>query len=133
MNQTLVKAQPARRGERGGARLKFIIVLLIVGATAYAGYLYIPVAYDAYLFKDLMKHDVDVAVAQGYQPSWVKDQLVKSSPEYNVPSDAVITPTQQDSRVAVRVQFTRIIEFPGYNYRYEFDHTAKSTDFLTIK
>ncbi len=122
-----------RTAELGGARLKFIIVMLIVGSIAYAGYLYIPVQLDAWRYRDLMQHDCDVAVTQGYQPSWVRDQLVKSAAEYNVPADAVITPTQQDNRITVRVQFTRPIEFPGYTYQYEFDYTAQSTNFLTFK
>ncbi|MEA2203391.1 MAG: hypothetical protein QOE77_167 [Blastocatellia bacterium] len=124
---------PTRKGERGAARAKLLIFLVFAGAMIYAGYLYLPVAYDAYLFKDLMQHNVDVAVTQGYQPSWVQDQLTKSLAEYNVPANAIITPVQRDQRVEVRVQFTRPIELPGYTYEYEFDHTAKSTAFLTIK
>ncbi len=119
--------------ERGSARLKFLIVMALICIGVYAGYLYLPVAYDTYLFKDLMQHKVDVASAQGYAPAWVGDQLTKSAPEYNVPPEVVITPFQQDNRTQVRVQFTRPIEFPGFTYQYEFDHTAKSTEFLTMK
>jgi hypothetical protein len=133
MNQRFTGVQVSRRGERGGARLKFIIVVSIVAVVAYAGYLYVPVQFDAYRYKDLMQHDVDVASTQGYPVTWVSDQLKKSAAEYNVPANAIITPSAQDSRVIVRVQFTRTIEFPGYTYEYEFDHTAKSTAFLTIK
>ena len=133
MNQTLVEWRASRSSERGGARLKFLIVILILGALAYAGYLYVPVAYQSYLFKDLMQRDVDMALAQGYPASWVSDQLKKSAADYGVPADASITPAQRDSRVTVRVQFTRPIELPGYTYHYEFDHTANSTNFLTVK
>ena len=119
--------------ERGSARLKFLLVMAIIGVLAYSGYLFLPIAYQAYLFKDLMQHDVDVAGAQGYPPSWVRDQLSKSATEYGVPADAQITPAQRDNRLEVRVQFTRPIPFPGYTYQYEFDHTAKSTAFLTYK
>jgi hypothetical protein len=122
-----------RSDERGSARLKFLIVIAIIGALAYAGYLYIPIAYQAYQLKDLMQHEVDVAATQGYPATWVKDQLVKSSAEYGIPTDAVITPAQRDNRVEVRVQFTKPIEFPGYTYQYEFDYTARSTAFLTMK
>jgi hypothetical protein len=124
---------PTRKGERGAARAKLLVFLVFAGVMIYAGYMYLPVAYDAYLFRDLMQHNVDVAVTQGYQPSWVHDQLTKSLAEYNVPPNAIITPVQRDQRVEVRVQFTRPIELPGYTYEYEFDHTAKSTAFLTIK
>lgn len=122
-----------RKNERGSSRLKFLIVMSIIVVSAYAGYLYIPVAYRAYLFKDLMQHYVDVAATQGYQPSWAAEQLLKSEAEYEVPSNAVITPAQRDQRIEVRVQFTRPIEFPGYTYEYVFDHTAKSTAFLSFK
>jgi hypothetical protein len=121
------------RGEHGGARLKFLVVIAIIALVAYTGYLFIPVAYQAFRFKDLMQNEVDAAVAMGRSPSWVKEQLVKSSSEYGIPADAIITPTQEDNRMVVRVQYTQPIEFPGYVYNYEFDHTAKSATFLSVK
>jgi|SRR6266850_1223161 len=123
----------ARTNERGSARLKFLMVIAVIGIIAYAGYVYVPVAYQSYLLKDLMQHDVDVAATQGYPASWVKDQLTKSAKEYDMPPDAVIEPTQQENRVVVRVRFVRPLEFPGFTYQYAFDHTAMSTTFLTFK
>lgn len=122
-----------RTSEQGGARLKFIIVLAIIAAVAYAGYQFIPVAYQAYQLKDLMQHDVDTAVAMGKPASWVRDQLVKNAVDYGIPPDALIEPLQQENRMQVRVYFRRPIEFPGFVYDYEFDHTAKSATFLSIK
>ena len=119
----------ARKSEQGSARLKFVVVMLILGSIGYASYLYIPVAYNAYLFKDLMQQKVNAAIALGHQPGWVKDQLVKSAPEYQVPPDAEITSVLLNKRMEVRAYFIRPIEFPGYTYEYTFDHTAKSTDF----
>ena len=127
------KAFLNKPGERGGARLKFIIVMAVFAIVAYIGYLYVPVAYDAYYFKDVMQNKVDMAATQGYETVWVKDQLVKSESEYHVPPDAIITPAQKENRVEVRVQFSRPIQLPGYTYSYDFDYTAKSTAFLTIK
>jgi hypothetical protein len=123
----------SRTGECGSARLKFLTVMVVIGALAYAGYLFAPVAYYRFYFKDLMHHDVEVAATQGYPPSWVKDQLAKSEAEYSVPANALITPAQREGRLEVRVQFTQPIEFPGYTYQWEFDYTAKSTAFLTFK
>ena len=122
-----------RSGERGSATLKFVVVMAIMCSTAYAGYLYVPVAFQANTFKELMQHYADVAVAQGYKPSWVGEQLMKSAPEYQIPANAIITSTQRDNRIEVRVQFVRVIEFPGYTYNYEFDETVKSTAFLAFK
>jgi len=122
-----------KSNERGSARLKFLLVVLILGAVGYSAYLFIPIAYQAYLFKDLMQHDADVAASMGYQPTWVSDQLKKSLGEYGIPPDAIITPAQRDGRIEVRVQYTHLIQFPGYPYVYQFDHTARSTPFLTFK
>jgi len=107
--------------------------MAILGACAYGGYLYVPVAFQASTYKDLMQHYADVAATQSYSTTWVTDQLTKSGPEYGVPADAVITPTMRDGRMEVRVQFVRVIEFPGYPYNYEFDSTVRSTAFLTFK
>ena len=122
-----------RRSEQGGARLKLVIAIAIFASVVYAGYLYVPVAVDAYYFEDAMQNKVNLAAAQGYEASWIRDQLVKSGAEYHVPADAVISPAQKDGRVEVRVQFSRPIQLPGYTYNYDFDYTAKSTTFLTIK
>jgi hypothetical protein len=117
-------------GEYGGSRLKFLIVVVILGVVGYASYLYIPVRYDAYLFQDLMQHDVDVASASGKTTAWVTEQLTKSAKDYNVPADAVITSGQEENRVVSTVRFTRPIPFFGYTFHYEFDYTARSTTFL---
>jgi len=122
-----------RLGERGSANLKFVIVMALLGATAYAGYLYVPVAFQANAYKDLMQHYADVAASQGYPPSWLSEQLMKNGAEYGIPDDAIITPAKRNNRIEVRVQFVRVIDFPGYPYNYEFDHTVKSTAFLTFK
>lgn len=133
MKQISVERAMTKSSEQGGARLKFVIVVLILGAVAYASYLYIPVRYDAYLYKDLMQHNVDVASASGKPASWVIEQLTKSAKEYNVPSDATISSSEEDNRVIATVRFIRPIQFFGYTYNYEFDQTTKSTAFLTTK
>jgi hypothetical protein len=122
-----------RFNEQGSSRFQFLITMVVLACIGYAGYLYVPVAYQAYLYKDLMQHYADVAGSQGYQPSWAGQQLLKSEAEYEVPLNAIITPVARDNRIEVRVQFARPIEFPGYTYIYEFDHTVKSTAFLTFK
>lgn len=133
MKQTVDTRAGSRASERGGARLKFLVVAAVLCLVAYSGYVFLPVAYYAYLYKDLMQHNVDVASVSGYPPTWVKDQLTKSASEYHVPPDAAITVTQEENRVVARVQFTTPIPFPGFTFNYPFDHTAKSTAFLTIK
>ena len=64
----------SKSGERGSARLKFIFLWRWL-FQAYTSVISIPVAYNAYVWKDLMQHKVDVAATQGYPASWVGDQL----------------------------------------------------------
>jgi hypothetical protein len=77
-----------------------------------------------------MQNKVNAAATQGFDTAWVKDQLEKSRAEFNVPQDAIIEPVQKDMQIQVHVKFTRPISFPGFTYKYEFDHTAISTAFL---
>lgn len=134
MKQIHIERTRSRSSEHGGARIKFLVVAVVLGLVAYSGYVFLPVAYDAYLYKDQMQQKVDMASVTGKPMSWVTEQLTNSAKDYNVPADAIITPSVSDShQVIVRVQFTRPLQFPGYTYNYEFDHTAKSTAFLTIK
>lgn len=128
-NQTLLR----NRAEQGGARLKLILFIAVIAIVAYVGYMYIPVAVDAYYFKDAMQSKVNLAAAQGHDTAWLTDQLSKSKAEYHVPDDAVISPALKEGRMEVRVQFTRPISFPGYTYNYDFDYTAQSNTFLTVK
>ena len=105
-------------------------ILISVG---YSLYLYVPVAYQAYTFKDLMQHSVDVAAASGYPAKWVKEQLTRSAPEYDLPPNLSIDPKQDEGRIFVTVKYSRKIDFPFYPYDYEFNYTAKSTQFLISK
>jgi hypothetical protein len=122
-----------RASEHGGARLNFLIVAAIIVGGFYAGYQFIPVVYQSFYLKDLMQHNVDTAAAMGKPPSWVKEQLVKSSADYGIPTDAIIETQQLENRMEVKVHFSTPIAFPGYVYNYEFDHTARSSTFLTVK
>jgi len=122
-----------RRSEHGGARLKFVIVAAIICIVGYVCYMCIPVFYQAYQIKDLMKHEVDTAAALAKPTTWVVEQVVRQGPDYGLPKDAVLTPAVQEGRIELRVQYRHPIEFPGYVYDYDFDYTARSSGFLTTK
>ncbi|HEX8139058.1 MAG TPA: hypothetical protein VF544_15930 [Pyrinomonadaceae bacterium] len=122
-----------RRGERGEARLKFLIVIAILATIAYVGYQFIPIAYQAYQFKDYMQQNVDKAAVTGQTADWVETQLKAVSKEYNVPPDAEVEAMQRDGRMEARVRFTRPISLVVYTYQYEFDNTVKSSSLFTPK
>lgn len=116
--------------ERGGARLNLIILLLVIATLGYVGYQYVPVAYQASLFKVYMQDTVDKAAATGQETSWVETQLRKASDEYDVPSDAVFKIEKREGRIEATATWTHPIVLPMYIYEYDFNHTVKSTSFL---
>jgi hypothetical protein len=120
-----------RRGERGGARFNCIVILIIIGLAAYSAYHYVPVAYNAYLYKDLMQETVNKAA---YPPiksnDWVTQQLRDAAKEYDLPEDTDIRVQNENGRIVAHVTWTRPIQLPGYVYEYEFDHAARSSGFI---
>jgi hypothetical protein len=122
-----------RRGERGESRLKFLVTIAVIAIIAYVGYQYVPVAMQAYKFKDFMQQTVDKAVALGQSVEWAKGQLEANRKDYDVPNDATVTTRLRDGRMEARVQFTRPVQLPFYTYEYNFDHTVKSVDLMTVK
>lgn len=120
-----------RRGQRGGARFTFIVVLLLIALAAYSAYNYAPVAYSAYLYKDFMQETVNKAA---YPPAksgdWVKQQLVAGAEEYDLPDDADIRVQNENGRISAHVIYTHPVQLPGYTYEYRFDHTARSSGFI---
>jgi Flp pilus assembly protein TadG len=137
MNKSFGSTSAARRNERGAARLKFIIVLVVVLLAGYMGFQFIPVAYQSYTFKKLMDDTADQVAASALptdqKGAWVENQLRTSAKDYGVPPDAKMTHIFQNNRMEITVKFTRQVNLlPGlWTYQYDFDHTAKSSTLLT--
>jgi hypothetical protein len=135
MNESFGLNPAARRNERGAARLKFIIVLVIVAVVAYMGFQYIPVRYQAYSFKTFMDQSVLNESAStrhaDEKGTWVENQLRANAKDYGVPQDAEFSHKYQNGHLEVTVKFTRPINLlPGFVYQYDFNYTARSNPFL---
>lgn len=136
MNISVGSSPIARHGERGSARVKLVIVLLVIALVGYMGFHYVPVAYHAYTLKRSMDEIVENAANSSVPPDqkgqWVGDQVRARSNDYDIPPNAKITPTFMNGRVEVTVQFVRPINLlPGLTIQYNFDYTAKSSTLLT--
>lgn len=125
------RGRHGRAGELGGARFNFILVALVIALVGYSTYNFAPVAYNAYLFKDFMQQTVNkAAYPPGQTNEWVATQLRAAAKEYNLPQDANISVQKQEGRIAVRVQWSRPVQMPGFVYDYRFDHTVSSSGFI---
>lgn len=125
------QARPRRRGEHGGARVNFVVVILVIALAVYSAYNYVPVAYNAYLYKDLMQDTVNKAAYPPIKSSeWVAQQLRDAAREYDLPEDTNFSVQNENGRIVARVTWTRSIQLPGYVYDYDFDHTVRSSGFI---
>lgn len=124
------RRRAGRPGERGGSRLSFVLVLLAVAAASYVLYQFVPVMYNASLYRVYMQDTVNKAAVTGQTVEWVKTQLRDGGKEYQVPPDALIEAQNRDKRIEARVSWTRHVRLPGYVYQYSFDHTVTSSTFF---
>jgi hypothetical protein len=124
----------ARAGEMGGARFNFIIVIVFVALVGYSAYNYVPVAYNAYLYKDFMQQTVNqAAYPPGQSSEQVAARLKKAATDdYNLPGPPNLNVSVQSvqGRIAAHVTWSRPIQLPGFVYEYKFDHTAQSSGFI---
>lgn len=133
-NQTV--QQPPRSGERGGASVKFLMILTVIILIAHAGYNYIPVAYDG---EDL-KQEMQTAVVQTLvlpnnmdAVGITKQKIQRAIVADDIPPNAVIEVKQINNFCQARVVYSqpvKILPFGLYNYIYQFDHTATPSGFL---
>jgi hypothetical protein len=120
-----------RANERGSSRLSFLIVVAVLGALAYAGYQYVPVAYQASQLKIFMEDTVNKAVITDKNAQWAEEQLRKSLPEYGAPPDTLITVINRQSRLEANVQYTVPIPLLITTYEYNFNYTTRSSNFFS--
>jgi hypothetical protein len=120
-----------RANERGSSRLSFLIVVAVLGALAYAGYQYVPVAYQASQLKIFMEDTVNKAVITDKNAQWAEEQLRKSLPEYGAPPDTLITVINRQSRLEANMQYTVPIPLLITTYEYKFNYTTRSSNFFS--
>jgi hypothetical protein len=131
MSQVRDRRFDARRGsERGSARLNLLIFLAFVGAVAYAGYQYVPVAYQGSQLKTFMQDTVNNAAVTDKDARWTEDQLRRNLATYGVPADARIKVANRASRIEAQVEYTIPVPLLVTTYEYKFDHTARSSNLL---
>jgi hypothetical protein len=124
----------ANHGERGGARFNFVVVILLIALAAYSAYNYAPVWYKAYRFRDYMQETVNkAAYPPGQTTEWVAQQLRAAAKEYGLPEDMEVNVQREEGRIAAHVTWGEPVQLPGFTYEYDFDHTARSSGFISQK
>jgi hypothetical protein len=125
-----------RPAERGGAGVKFLLVVVVLFLIGHAGYNYIPVAIEG----EGMKQEMQTAVlqgtalpARGNPVAVVKQRLQKAALEYNLPEDTFIDVRLANNVIQARVSYRKqvnMLPFGIYKREYIFDQTAIPSGFL---
>ncbi|MBX3297351.1 MAG: hypothetical protein KF762_16740 [Acidobacteria bacterium] len=126
-----------RSSERGGAGVKFLIVFVLLILAANAGYNYIPVAYSGANFRQ----EMDTAVVKGMATSGrlkpadvVSDYIRRAATDNDIPADAFVEVKDTGKFVQASASYTvdvNMLPFGIYKYKYQFEHTAVPSGFLT--
>ena len=124
-------------GERGGASVKFLVILTVLFLIGNAAYNYIPIAYEGQDFRQ----EMETAVVQGMAlpgnvdvVGTIKAKLKRAAAADELPPDAFIEVKLVNGISQARVAYTKqvkLLPFGIYNYTYRFDHTAIPTGFIT--
>jgi hypothetical protein len=120
-----------RTTERGGSRLNFLIAMAVIAAVAYAGYQYVPVAYQASQLKVFMQDTVNNAVITGKDAQWTEDQLRRNLTTYGAPSNTRIAVVNRESRLEAQVEYSVLVPLLVTTYEYKFNHTTRSNNLLS--
>lgn len=119
-------AAAARASERGGARLKFLLVMAVIAALVYVGAQFVPARYRAWQFERFMQDTVEDAVATGKTPAWVEQQFRQNFEEHDLPEDASVEIGRDGRRMTASVRYTLPISLLVTEYEYDFDVSVRS-------
>lgn len=123
--------------EHGGAGVKFLVIFAALILAAHAGYNYVPVAYQGANFKQ----EMDTAVVKGLAASGqmkpldiVQASIKHAMDDNEIPEDAVVDIKMAGNVIQAHVTYSKdvnMLPFGIYKYRYDFEHTAVPTGYLT--
>lgn len=126
-----------RQSERGGAGVKLLLVALVIGLLANAGYQYVPVAYEGANFRQEMQtaviNGVSMPAIGKSAVDVVKEKIAIAARNNNLPPNAVIQVKQSNNVVQAHVTYSKpvpVLPFGLYTRNYEFDNVATPTGFL---
>ena len=131
-----INKMKSMNSEKGSAKVKLVIVLVVLFLVAHAGYNYIPIAYEGQSFKQ----ELQTAVLQGMavpvgmtMTDSVKGRVARAAAHNNLPPNAFIQVKQTNNIVQAHVAYSKqinLLPFGLFKYNYEFNHIATPTGFL---
>lgn len=114
-----------RRFQKGEGKFGGIIALIVVLAVVYICYKMIPVYVKVWDFEDKVENIArTLAATKGVTEESVKESLLAEAKRLDLPvteDDVQLEMTY--NTVSVKVNYTMTVEFPGYTWKKNFEHS----------
>lgn len=127
MSRTL-SARSGKARERGGARLKAIVWLVILGAAGYVGFKVIPIYMANYQLQDKMQTEARFATVNHKTDEELRDVIFREIRDRDIPARRediqVLENTQR--RVSVSVEYTVPVDLKVYQLHLRFNPSAEN-------
>lgn len=111
-----------RRRERGGATLKTVGALCIVGGLILTGIKVVPPYVNNYELQDSIETAARFAMANRRSPEDLKDQVFRKIRELglNVRREDIQVTMTPEGYVAISLNYSVPIDLPGYQFQLQF-------------
>jgi len=125
-------ALPGSRGcprmrSRGGARLKAIVWLLIVGAGIYVGAKVVPIYFANYQLQDKMQTEARFAMVNHRTNEEVRDVIYREIQDRDIPARREDIQVESSQRgVQIRVDYTVTVDLRVYQFNMHFTPSVES-------
>ncbi|MGH9773407.1 MAG: hypothetical protein ACRD50_00485 [Candidatus Acidiferrales bacterium] len=120
-------ARNSQSRERGAARLKTLLSLLILAAIVIFLIKIVPIYYDNYVFTDTMINDTQAAVRMRQSEEDVRDAIYKAMKENDIPGTRdTIRITVGGGAVTVALDYTVPVDLYFYQFNLNFHPQCNS-------
>jgi hypothetical protein len=125
-------ALPGSRGcprmrSRGGARLKAIVWLLIVGSGIYAGAKVVPIYFANYQLQDKMQTEARFAMVNHRTNEEVRDVIYREIQDRDIPAHREDIHVESSQRgVQIKVDYTVTVDLRVYQFNMHFTPSVQS-------
>ncbi len=124
-----MNARLVRTKQLGGAKIKLVLTLAILGSMAYAGFKIIPAYFANYQLQDTITTEARFATATfpKKSPDDIRDDIWKKMQELDIPAKQEdIKVNAQDQLVSITVDYTVPVDLKVYQFTLDFHPHADS-------
>ena len=116
-----------RMRSRGGARLKAIVWLLIVGSGIYVGAKVVPIYFANYQLQDKMQTEARFAMVNHRTNEEVRDVIYSEIQDRDIPARREDIHVESSQRgVRIRVDYTVTVDLRVYQFNMHFTPSVES-------